>query len=49
LTRLESLCNIRHIELSTAENWKHRKIYEQMYAAISRGEFAPGDRLPTDG
>src|SRR5271157_2084303 len=27
---------------------KHRKVYEFIYGAIARGEYKPGDRIPTD-
>jgi LacI family transcriptional regulator len=36
------------MERISIEKWKHRQIYEHIHAAIVRGEFTPGDRLPTD-
>jgi GntR family transcriptional regulator, arabinose operon transcriptional repressor len=36
------------MELERAKKWKHRQIYEHIHAAILRGEYGPGDRVPTD-
>ncbi len=36
------------MELDNAEKWKHEQIYEHVHAAILRGEYGPGDRVPTD-
>lgn len=30
------------------DRWKHRQIYEHVRSAIIRGEYRPGDRVPTD-
>ncbi len=37
------------MELQRPAHWKHREIYEYIQAAILRGEYAPGDRVPADG
>ncbi|MGO9111392.1 MAG: GntR family transcriptional regulator [Thermoguttaceae bacterium] len=36
------------METQRRDKRKHRRIYEHIYGAIARGEYVPGDRIPTD-